>query len=449
MLCLDQAADFVLWLKPGGRFIYVNPALCRALEYSPGECRALSAWDISPQTPESWKIRLAGLKRRRADTFVAEWRSRSGGMVPVRINIKFTAVGRRQYLICYGHDLRESRTTSEYPHPTLDSKIPESSVDAIFVIDDRHVVDSNRGSKDRIREMIRHDLEMMLRESGVIHQRIARALHGEAVTFSWYSRRADGSRAHIECTLSRIRIERAARVLAIAVDVTSRRRSERTLAELSGRLLELQDEERRRIARDLHDTTGQHIAALSMHLSNMLASARPAAAEGLHEAIELADSCIRDVRAISYLLHPPLLDELGLESALRAYSEGYSERIGIQLDLHLPAKMRRMPQEVETTLFRIVQEGLANIHRHSGSRTALIHLKQTRDSVEMEVIDHGHGLPPGALESDAPSASRIGVGIAGMRERARQLGGRFALLSGETGTTLHVVLPLPAKAAGA
>lgn len=448
MLCLDQAAEFVLWLKPGGRLIYANPALCRALEYSPEQCRALSAWDISPRTPESWKIRFAELKRRRTDTFIAEWRTRSGGMVPVRINIKFTAVGRRQYLICYGHDLRDARTTSQRSHPTLDSKIPESSVDAIFVIHDRRVVDSHRGSNDQIRERIRQDLESMLHEPGTLHMRIAKALKGEAVTFNWYSRHSDGSRALIECTFSSIQIEDTTRVLAIAVDVTVRKKSERTLAELSGRLLELQDEERRRIARDLHDTTGQQIAALSMHLSSMLA-AGPAVGEGLHNAIELADSCIRDVRAISYLLHPPLLDELGLEAALRAYSEGYSERIGIELNLDLPTRMRRMPQEVETTLFRIVQEGLANIHRHSGSRTALIHLKQTRDSVEMEVIDYGHGLPAGALESDVASASRIGVGIAGMRERARQLGGRLAIASGETGTTLHVVLPLPVKAAGA
>ncbi len=445
MLSLDQAAEFVLWLKPGGRFIYANPALCRALEYSSEECRTLCAWDISPRTPESWKIRFAELKRRRSDTFVAEWRTRTGSLIPVRIKIKFTALGRREYLICYGQALREFKDRPRVPRTS------ESSVDAIFVLHERHLVDCHRGSDDQIREMIRHDLETMLRESGTIHRRIARALKGESVTFNWYSRRSDGSRAHIECTLSPIEIEGAVRVLAIAVDVTARKKSERALAELSGRLLELQDEERRRIARDLHDTTGQHIAALSMHLSSMLADKAgltPPVREDLRQAIELADACIRDVRAISYMLHPPLLDELGLESALRAFAEGYSDRTGLKIDLELPAKVRRTPQEVETTLFRIVQEGLANIHRHSGSRTAVIHLKQTKDLMEMEIIDHGRGLPPGTLESDTASASRIGVGIAGMRERARQLGGRLAIVSGETGTTLHVVLPV-SKAAGA
>jgi two-component system NarL family sensor kinase len=288
----------------------------------------------------------------------------------------------------------------------------------------------------------------MLGESGTIRQRIARALQGEEVTFNWYSPRRAGPRAHLECTLNRIEIAGQVRVLAVAVDITERRKSERTLALLSGRLLKLQDDERRRIARDLHDTTGQHFSALSIRLSNILASPAvldPRLREGLRESIALADACLRDIRAVTFLLHPPLLDELGLESALRAYAEGYAERTGIRVDLDLPSAMQRLPQEVETTLFRIVQEGLSNIHRHSGSETAFIRLHSSLDSVDLEVVDHGRGLPPGTLEYDVASASRIGVGIAGMRERARQLGGRLAIASGETGTTLHIVLPIAAR----
>jgi signal transduction histidine kinase len=212
----------------------------------------------------------------------------------------------------------------------------------------------------------------------------------------------------------------------------------------------MQDEERRRIARELHDNTGQNLAALNIDLSMVLSSATrldPRAKETLQESIALAEACAREIRTLSYLLHPPLLDELGLVSALRAYAEGYSERTGIRLELDLPAEMQRLPQAIEMALFRIVQEGLSNIHRHSGSQTALIRLKHPSDSVELEIADHGRGLSPGTLDQDV-AASRIGVGIAGMRERARQLGGSMTIASGETGTTLQVVLPATAPHLG-
>jgi two-component system NarL family sensor kinase len=150
---------------------------------------------------------------------------------------------------------------------------------------------------------------------------------------------------------------------------------------------------------------------------------------------------------MSYLLHPPLLDELGLQSALRTYAGGYSERTGIRLELDFPPQMPRLPRAIEIALFRIVQEGLANIHRHSGSERATLRVKHEADRVELELIDFGRGLPRGTLywdtlDWDMTSASRIGVGIAGIRERARQLGGRLTIASEETGTTLHVVLPV-------
>ena len=206
---------------------------------------------------------------------------------------------------------------------------------------------------------------------------------------------------------------------------------------VAGRLLEMHDEERRRIARELHDNTGQNLGALSINLSMILTTARidPRTRQALKESLALAESCVREIRTISYLLHPPLLDELGLQSALRTYAEGYSERTGIQLDLDFPLPIRRLPPAVDIALFRIVQEGLANIHRHSGSRRATLRVRHAADRVKLELIDYGCGL-------DKKSASRIGVGIAGMLERARQLGGRLTIASGETGTTLRVILPV-------
>jgi PAS domain S-box-containing protein len=445
-LSLEQGDEFVVWLDPEGHLVYGNLAICRALGYSSDEFRLLSAWDISPRTPSNWPVRFAEVKRRQSDTFIGEWFTRGGEFVPVSVRVEYANVGSAEYLFCCGHDLRGRQTPPENreAEPPFSCSF-ESSVDAIFVLDEGRLVDCSRSSGEQIRETIRHDLERMIGESGTLRQRIARALQGEEVTFNWRSRRRAGPRAHLECTLNRIEIEGHVRVLAVAVDITGRRKSERTLAQLSGRLLQLQDDERRRIARDLHDTTGQHFSALSIRLSNILASPAvldPRLREGLRESMALADSCLRGIRTVSYLLHPPLLDELGLESALRSYAEGYAERTGIRVDVVLPSAMQRLPQEVETTLFRIVQEGLSNIHRHSGSQTAFIRLQSSLDSVDLEVVDHGRGLPPGTLEYDVSSASRIGVGIAGMRERARQLGGRLAIASGETGTTLHIVLPI-------
>lgn len=440
-LSLDLAGEFILWTDATGHLIHGNTAVCHALGFSADELRSLRVWDVSPRTAASWPARFAEMKLRLSDTFVAELHGRSGEIIPVQASVRFASIEENEYLICCARDLRQHRATpqnqvAESPFPSL----LESTVDAIFIIHEERLVHSSRGSS----EHIRRDLESMLSEFGTIRKRIERALEGEVVTFNWYSPRPDGSLAHLECSLSRIEIEGHVRVLAVAVDITAKRRSERALAQLSGRLIALQDTERRRLARDLHDTAGQNLSALTMRLSATLTGAPdldPQVAAGIREGIALSEACIRDLRTMSYVLHPPLLDELGLESAIRAYSEGYAERTAIKLDLDLPPQIERLPQDVETTLFRILQEALSNIHRHSGSETALIRLRQRQAEVELEIVDHGKGVPPGTLENDVSSAFRIGVGIAGMRERARQLGGRLTIASGETGTTLHVVLP--------
>jgi signal transduction histidine kinase len=212
---------------------------------------------------------------------------------------------------------------------------------------------------------------------------------------------------------------------------------------LSGRLLQLQDEERRRIARELHDTTGQSLSALTMQLT-MILSAYPRLDAGARDAIEdsiaLAESCVREIRTMSYLLHPPLLEELGLVSALRAYTEAEAKRTAIHFELDLPPAMPRLPRLFEIALFRIAQEGISNIHRHSGSRVAVLRLCHFSDSVELDIADFGRGMPQ--HQTDA-----AGIGIAAMRERASQLGGHLAIESNAAGTTLRVKLPFTSSAA--
>lgn len=196
----------------------------------------------------------------------------------------------------------------------------------------------------------------------------------------------------------------------------------------------MQDEERRLIARQLHDTAGQNLGALSMGLSIVLSNPGldPSTRKAIEENIALAGCCVRELRAVSYQLHPPLLDELGLASALRAYAGRYSEATGIGLALDLPPQMPRLPHALEIALFRIVQEGLSNIHRHSGAETAILRLQYEDGRLRLTLTDRGRGFPE----------SQSGTGIAAMRERVRQLNGCLTIASGETGTTILVDLPV-------
>jgi signal transduction histidine kinase len=224
-------------------------------------------------------------------------------------------------------------------------------------------------------------------------------------------------------------------------DRSERKRVETALHQLSGRLLELQDDERRRIALELHDTTAQNLAVLSMNLhavQDKILGAKPR--QALLESLELAERCSQEIRTLSYLLHPPLLDELGLMSALRSYTAGYTQRTGIQTELKM-AEIGRLPRDIEITLFRIVQEALTNVHRHSGSSKAEIRMIRDPREVHLHVTDFGRGVPPGSLDLISEGAS-LGVGIAGMRERARQLGGQLKVASSGSGTTITANLPL-------
>ena len=222
-----------------------------------------------------------------------------------------------------------------------------------------------------------------------------------------------------------------------------RARIERALHQLSGRLLESQDQERRRIARDLHDVAAQNLAALAMNLSLLKSFAEHMPPEGralLDESLASAKACGTELRTVSYLLHPPLLDELGLAGAVREYADGFAERSGIRVDLEIPSDFGRLSADCETALFRVLQESLANIHRHSASPTASIRFACTPSEVLLEVADRGKGLKAGSLASGDASL-RMGVGIAGMRERIRQLGGRLEILTGAQGTTVTASLP--------
>ena len=216
------------------------------------------------------------------------------------------------------------------------------------------------------------------------------------------------------------------------------------LRELSNQLLKIQDDERRHIARELHDSAGQIIAALGMNLADITqrANNNPALAKALEDTQNLVQQLNREIRTTSYLLHPPLLDESGLSHAIQWYIQGFKERSGLDVELIVSDDFGRLPADVELSIFRIVQESLTNIHRHSGSKAGRIRLSRDADGISLQIQDYGKGLSAERLA--AIKANRAGIGLSGMRERVRHFKGQMDIQSNGTGTTISVGLPVAA-----
>jgi len=232
-------------------------------------------------------------------------------------------------------------------------------------------------------------------------------------------------------------------ICGFVTDITERKRAEDNLRRLSGRLLRLQDDERRRISRDLHDSTGQNLVALATMIGQLSRSGRLDGFKSrtlLSECKTLADQCIREVRTLSYTLYPAVLDGVGLAGAIRDFVKGFSKRSGIHVDLEMSSSLRRMARNIELALFRVVQEALTNIQRHSGSQKAKLRIDGD-SMLTLEISDFGRGINANQEEKAGPSIE-FGVGISSMRERVKLIGGRLEIDSSGKGTTLLVTVPL-------
>ena len=230
-------------------------------------------------------------------------------------------------------------------------------------------------------------------------------------------------------------------------DIQDRKQAEDDLRHLSGLLLRSQDEERQRIARDLHDTTGQNLVALATMIGQFDAGSpvidRKQGAL-LFECKSVVDLCIREVRTLSYLLHPPMLDQAGLEDALQDYVEGFTDRSGIRVAVELPTRLGRMPRDIELALFRVVQESLTNIQRHSGSQQAKIRILRDSNLI-LEIIDRGRGIAASRRSGQDTRRFEMGVGLPSMQERVKLIGGRLDIHSSADGTTVRITIPLGAE----
>jgi PAS domain S-box-containing protein len=255
-------------------------------------------------------------------------------------------------------------------------------------------------------------------------------------------RRKDGSKIVVASRWTTLRDHNGKPVgsLEINTDVTARRRAEEAARSLSGRILTLQDDERRRIARGLHDSLGQYLAALAMKL-DLLSTQGGKRAKSILECSQLVEQCLSETRTISHLLHPPLLDEAGIGSAVRLYVDGFAQRSGIQVHLDLPPELDRLQEDIEIALFRAVQEALTNVHRHSGSSSVYICINLDAEQVRLEIKDNGRGIPKKHLTLLTEGDAGSGVGIAGMRERVRELRGSLEIQSDKTGTRVLIVIP--------
>lgn len=334
--------------------------------------------------------------------------------------------------------------------------IVDSSNDAIIGISLKGVITSwNKGAErlfgysaeeavgQHIRVIVPPELQS---EDAMIIERLRR---GESIGhFETVRVRKDGTKLDVSLAISPTKdsIGRVVGASKVMRDITDQKQAEEAVKEkeLSARLRKLQDEERRRMARELHDGVGQLLAAMSMNASKIKCEEANLSPEGARCATEnyrLVEQVSRDIRTMSYLMHPPLLDEMGLDFALKWYIDGFSERSKIATNLEVPEDWVRLPQDHELCLFRFVQECLTNIHRHSRSTTARVKLLRSPGEIRLEVNDEGKGLTP-ETQAKITSGETVGVGLRGMRGRVKELGGSMEIRSNGHGVTVIAMVPL-------
>lgn len=464
-LFMEVVPDYAIFmLDPEGRVSTWNAGAARIKGYSASEIigRHFSCFYPWEDALSGKPQRLLGLATKNGHVEDEGWRVRKDGTT-FWANVTIVAVrDHNGKLLGFGkvtHDLTEKRRSELALSRSEDQFrfMAEAVRDyAIFMLDpDGHVSTWNTGA-ERIKgysagEILGHHFSCFYPEEEVRAGKPARdlreALHNGRLEDEWWRRRKDGSLFWANVIITPVRNSEG-KLLGFAKitrDMTERMQKERSLRELSVHLLQMQDEERKRIGRDLHDTLGQCVTAMKISLDSLASSvgARDTAVNGqIQQCVGLAEECVREVRTLSYLLYPPMLEEMGLQSATSWYLEGFSGRSGIQATFDASSDFGRLSRETELALFRVLQESLTNVHRHSGSKTAHVLLSKNDGMAILEISDQGRGFSAKILDEWGKSWQRaVGVGLRGMRERLEQLGGSLEIVSSTRGTRVIASVP--------
>ena len=479
----DNSSDGQELIDGEGRLLYVNRLACERLGYTEAELLRMKIADIEPAlTPRKLEDLFRRLEREPVPPFESIRRRRDGSMFPVEVSLTGVTFEGEPYIFIVARDITDRKKAERRVQLAV-----EAAPNSMVMASDKGLITLVNAQTEQLfgyprEELIGKPIEMLFpvrnrsgRETslneffGPLKARpVGRGHEIQAL-------RKDGSEIPVEIGLNSIETDEGTWMLAAIVDISERKETEaalrkahdelevrvreRTAAlnqaleelqqefeqrrELAAHITRIQDEERRRLARQLHDSTGQNLVALKLDLVVVQEKAvqlDKTLQEVLAECLDLAETCIKEVRTLSYVLHPPLLDERGIASALRLFSEGFSHRSGIELTLDFPEDLGPLPPEVELTGFRIVQECLTNVHRHSDSSTAKVRLERQDHRMLFEVSDAGKGFRMAGGKHAKPEDH--GIGLRGMRERIRQLGGTLEIDSSPSGTCVRAFLPL-------
>lgn len=437
-------------------FLAINEAAIRKYGWSRDEFLRMTIKDIRPaEDIPQLRRTIASPEHNLTKMSAGRHRTKDGTILIVEVYSQSGSWGGKPAKIVQVRDVTElSRAQLRLEERTafLDALIEHSPVAVIAVDMEERVILCNPAFERlflyRQSELMGSKACQAITPSDLAQEALEltrRVLDGQTVHVATRRKKKDGSEIDVELHgVPLVVVGKEVGLYWLYQDITERKQAEAALRDVSTRLLRSQEDERRKISRDLHDTIGQTLTALSGNLAAVCSVGEmlpQRERKSLSESLALAENTSRQIRTLSYLLYPPMLDEEGLASALELYIEGFAARSRIQVDLHIPAEIR-FPQEFETTLFRIVQESLTNILRHSATTKAEIRMSLVDDGIILEVRDYGKGIAPAIFEKVRSGSTGVGVGIASMRERLRQLGGRLEIDSDSRGTTIRTHLPL-------
>ena len=455
------------------RFLYVNDAFERMFGYSRSEALGQTALSLNLDADPDARPWLMLLDEGKLENLEVRARTKSGGVIDIVVSVERIEIRGESCTLAIAIDITERRRVEEAlrrSEQLLRLVLDAIPVGVAVMNTTGDILLMNPASSRIWAGAINSGAERYVRSQGWWHDTLTQiqphewpsvraCVNGETSINALIDIEAfDGTRKVIQNSCVPIRDEHQNLLGAVVVneDVSARKAAEHELEvsadqmqALAMRLMNVQDDERRRIAQMLHETTAQDLAALKMLLARLGRTSDGLSEDNralLEEMGDLAERTMTGVRTLSYLLHPPFLDESGLLSAVRWYAQGFAQRSGIQVQLDLPATFERLRQDVETTLFRVIQEALINVYRHANSPTARIVLRVAGERLILEIEDHGAGIAAEHVSQWMVGRGSVSVGIPGMRERLKQIGGTLEIRSSDRGTIVEAVLPLSRRA---